>query len=48
MKLLIFLGVHRKLDYFGGLFLNILGLFKIKIQNWIFFFLGGGGVLTFN
>ena len=32
-----------KLDYFGELFLNILGLFlKVKIQNWIFF--GGGGV----
>ena len=37
-KLWIFLGgwgveVSTKLDYFGGSFLYILGLFKVKIQN---------------
>ena len=37
-----------KLDYFGELFINILGLFlKVKIQNWNIyiytFFFGGGG-----
>ena len=40
-----FWGSIAKLDYFGELFLNILGLFKFKIQNWnfFFFFFGGGG-----
>ena len=38
MKLDI-LGGHRKLDYFWGVFLNILGLFiiKVKIQYWNIF-----------
>ena len=45
MKLWISLGSHAKLDYFGGSFLYILGLFlKVKVQNWNIFF---GGLLYF-
>ena len=45
MKLWIFLGGHRKPDFFGDLFLNIIRLFlKVKtIQNWNIF----GGLQTF-
>ena len=44
-----FWGVIRKLYYFGGSFIYILGFFKVKIQNGKNFwgrkisFLGGGG-----
>ena len=53
----IFLFIYLFFFFFwgGGSFLYILGLFKVKIQNWniflgmpdipdFFFFLGGGGV----